>query len=155
MPSLYEIDKAITDCVDQETGEIIDIASLNALQIERTLKVENVALWIKNLESDALAFKAEKEAFEEREKRAAKKVEGLKQWLAFALNGQQFSTKRCEISFRRSERVVVNDETLLPPTLRNQRIEYTPNKVAIKELLKSGVEVAGCQLVEKINPTIK
>jgi hypothetical protein len=32
---LYEIDNAIMDCVDMETGEIIDVERLSALQMER------------------------------------------------------------------------------------------------------------------------
>lgn len=33
--TLYEIDSAIMDCVDEETGEIIDLEKLEALNIER------------------------------------------------------------------------------------------------------------------------
>ena len=77
MASLYEIDKSILGCIDQETGEMIDPDRLEALFMERNQKIENVALWIKNLQSDALAFKAEKEAFAARQKAAEAKVESL------------------------------------------------------------------------------
>lgn len=33
MPTLYEIDSAVMDCVDEETGEILDEDKLNALLI--------------------------------------------------------------------------------------------------------------------------
>ena len=46
---LYEIDEAILSCIDTDTGEILDADKLNALQIEREEKLENVALWIKKL----------------------------------------------------------------------------------------------------------
>ena len=91
MPSLYEIDKGIMECLDLETGEVIDPERLTALQMERTAKVENVACWIKNLQADAEALKAEKDAFAEREKAALKKIESLKNWLSFALE-RSFST---------------------------------------------------------------
>ena len=106
MASLYEIDQAIMECIDWESGEILDSARLDALQMERQDKVESVALWIKNLSADALAYKAEKDAFAEREKKALKKVEDLKAWLAGALGGEKFSTWRCAVSFRKSEAVV-------------------------------------------------
>ena len=35
MKPLYEIDQAILDCVDLETGEILDPEKLDALQMER------------------------------------------------------------------------------------------------------------------------
>ena len=44
MNSLYEINEAILDCVDMETGEIIDEERLNELQMAFDCKVENIAL---------------------------------------------------------------------------------------------------------------
>ena len=75
MATLYEIDAAISGCIDAESGEIIDTERLDNLLIERSKKLEGVALWIKNLESDAAAIKAEKNALDRRMKAAEKKVE--------------------------------------------------------------------------------
>ena len=44
MRSLYEIDQEILDCVDAESGEILDVEKLDALQMERERKLEGVAL---------------------------------------------------------------------------------------------------------------
>ena len=68
MATLYEIESAIMDCVDAETGEIIDEVQLTALLMERSAKLEGVALWIKNLDSDVAAIRAEREALEKRQK---------------------------------------------------------------------------------------
>lgn len=155
MANLYEINQAIIECLDFETGEILDAERLDALQMERNSKIEGVACWIKNLSADAIAFKAEKDAFAEREKAALKKIESLKNWLSWALEGQKFSTWRCAVSFRKSEAVEIEDETLIPPEMKTEKITYTPNKTAIKEAIKAGNEIAGCKLVERINPTIK
>ena len=46
--TLYEIDSAIMDCVDEETGEIIDLEKLETLNIERDKKVEGIAVAVKN-----------------------------------------------------------------------------------------------------------
>lgn len=57
--NLYEIDLAIeeafTQAVDPETGEVNDeyMAQLDALEMERDRKVENIACFIKNLKADA------------------------------------------------------------------------------------------------------
>ena len=44
MATLYEINQGIIDCVDMETGEIIDAEKLAELQINRKDKIENIAL---------------------------------------------------------------------------------------------------------------
>lgn len=49
--TLYEINEAIMACVDVETGEIIDLDRLNALEMERDRKISNVACWIKDLKA--------------------------------------------------------------------------------------------------------
>ena len=155
MASLYEIDQEIMQCLDMETGEIIDPERLNALQMERTSKIENVALWIKNLQADANAYKAEKDAFAEREKKALAKVDSLKKWLATACDGQKFNTWRCSVTFRKSERVEVLDETKLPQELLKATCIVQPDKAAIKEALRAGEIIDGCALVTQYNPTIK
>lgn len=155
MATLYEIDQAIMECLDMETGEIIDAERLDALAMERSSKIEGVACWIKNLTADALAYKAEKETFAEREKAALKKVESLKSWLAYALDGQKFNTWRCAVSFRRSEAVEITDESIVPKTMQTKKVTYTINKAAIKEAIKAGKKVRGCQLVERQNVQIK
>ena len=113
MATLWQIDEEIMACIDQETGEIIDGERLDALQMERKAKLENVALWVKNLEADAAAFKAEKQAFEAREKAATNKAKGLKEWLGNALQGAKFATEKCAVSFRKSEAVEIADEGAL------------------------------------------
>ena len=42
MRPLYEIDADIMGCVDTETGEIVDIERLKALEMERDAKIEGV-----------------------------------------------------------------------------------------------------------------
>jgi hypothetical protein len=155
LASLYEIDRSILECIDQETGEMIDPERLENLFMERNQKIENIALWIKNLQSDALAYKAEKEAFAEREKIAINKADRLKKYLADALEGQKFTTSRCAVSFRRSETISIADESILPKEFLKETITYKPDKTAIKNAIKSGKEVNGCCLVENLNTQIK
>ncbi len=162
MAKLYEIDQAILDCVDSETGEIIDPERLDALQIERTEKIEKVACWYKNLVSDAAAIKAEKDALAEREASARYKAEGLKKWLTYALDGKKISTPKVAITFRKSESVEIEDEKefiyAAQDANRDDLLTYkdpTPNKTAIKAALKDGLDIYGARLVEKQNIQIK
>ena len=155
MASLYEIDQAIMACVDAETGEIIDPEALDALLMQRDDKLEAVACWIKNLQSDALAYKAEKDAFAARQRAAEKKLESLKRYLSDALQGQKFSTAKCAVSFRKSVTVEVEDVKFVPAEWLRVQTSVEPDKTAIKEAIKAGQEISGCKLVENLNITIK
>lgn len=155
MSNLYEINKAIFECVDAETGEIIDIEALDALKMERDEKLENVACYIKNLLSDADAIKAEKDKLADREKRCRSKADSLKRYLADNLQGAAFSTAKCEISFRKSESVVVEDVNRIPAELLRVKTTYEPDKTAIKAAIKAGQEINGCTLVENLNLQLK
>ena len=157
--TIYEINEQILNCIDPETGEIIDIDKLNELELEKDAKIENVACWIKELKAEAEAIKAEKLALAERQKVAENKAESLKKWLAFALNGEKFKTAKCSVSFRKSEVVEITDEGL--NNLMKEHDELLtykapePNKKAIKDALKDGLNVEGVQLVQNTSTIIK
>lgn len=156
---LYEIDNAILDCIDLETGEIIDSEKLDALNMERDAKVENVACWIKDLRAENEAIKSEKQKLDSRRKVNDNKIESLMNWLNYALNGTKFKTGKCAISFRTSEGVEVTEEGL--EALMKEHDELLtykapePNKTAIKQALKDGLTVAGVELVRNTNVIIK
>lgn len=154
MPSLYEIDAGIMACIDGETGEIIDEEKLAELQMERDKKVENVALWYKNLVSDAAAYKAEKDAFAERERVAKNKAESLKRYLESALDGQPYKSTRVSVSYRASDAVIVDDVQLIDPAFL-KFAEPTPDKTAIKKAIKAGETVDGAHIEQRSNISIK
>jgi hypothetical protein len=151
---LYEIDEAILNCIDTETGEILDADKLNALQIEREKKLENVALWIKDLKAEVEALKAEKQAFADRQKAAENKAESLKKWLSDALAGEKFKTTKVAVSFRKTKSVQVADIWKLDDSFVKYA-EPTPDKAAIKKAIEAGQEVAGATLVENVSISVK
>ena len=157
--TIYEIDQAIMECVDLETGEIIDTDKLNELELERESKIEGVACWIKDLKAEAEALKNEKQTLAERQRVAENKAESLKKWLAYALQGEKFKTTKCAISFRKSEAVEVTEEGLkVLMKEHDELLTYKapePNKTAIKQALKDGLSVAGVQLVQNTSVIIK
>ena len=154
--TIYDIEAEIMDCIDQETGEIIDIDRLNALEMERDKKISNVACWIKDLKAEAEAIKAEKQTLDKRQKAAENKAESLKEWLQSILQGEKFKDSRCSISYRRSERVNFSDSfnfDTLPDSMKKITIE--PKKTEIKEFLKAGGEIEGVRIEENTSMTIK
>lgn len=154
--TLYDIEQEIMDCIDQETGEIIDIDRLNALEMERDKKIGNVACWIKDLKAEAEAIKAEKQALEKRQKAAENKAESLKTWLQGILQGEKFKDSRCSISYRKSERVDFSDSFVmdsLPDYMKKVTVE--PKKTEIKDYLKTGATIEGVTLVENSSIQIR
>lgn len=152
--TLYEIDQQLLDCIDLETGEIIDAEKLTELTMERDEKIEKVALWIKELKAEAEALKAEKQSFADRQKAAENKIESLKKWLADALNGEKFKTTKVAVSFRKTKSVDVPDIFALDENYIKYA-EPTADKAAIKKAIEAGETVKGAQLVENVSISIK
>ena len=159
---LYEIDQAIMDCVDFETGEIIDPKRLDALQMERSRKLEGVACWIKNLTADAKAIREEEKALAERRKKTEKKAESYSKWLTNNLRGKKFSTAKVAVSFRSSEALdVINERDFLAWATENNRddlYEYQEPKInakAVKDAIKGGADIPYARIEERLNLQIK
>lgn len=151
--NLYEINREILACIDYETGEILDEGRLNSLEIEREKKIENVALWIKNLESEAAALKKEKDSFTQREKSTKNKIESLKKYLENALQGQKFQTTKCAISFRTSTTLEMSEKAEIPQEFR--KYSFDLDKTKMKEALKNGANYKGFWLQKNQKIQIK
>lgn len=156
---LYEIDEAILDCFDAETGEILDEERLNELQIERDAKIEGAALAVKIFRSNAAAIKAEIDALKKRADSYLKRADGYEHWLGQTLAGEKFETAKCAVSFRKSEQTVPSED-FVEWALNNDRDDLltfgkpTVNKTAIKAALLEGEDIPA-EIKEKQNISIK
>lgn len=142
MRALYEIDQELLDCVDMETGEILDVERLDALQMERERKLEGVALWIKDLNAEAEAVKAEADKLTARKKALDNKVAGLKGWLLHALDGGKLKTARCNVYKTHSQRLAVPDEGKLIEFLKGLKEPERFLKFPEPELRKDEIKKA-------------
>ena len=122
--------------------------------MEREAKLENIALWIKDLTAEAAAIKDEKKKLAERQAAAENKAKRLKEFLSEQLGGQKFSTPRCAVSFRRTKSVNVTDLWKIPEDYLRYS-DPTPDKEALGEALKAGQTIEGAELVEKLSTIIK
>lgn len=156
MATLYEIIKSIESFefeVDEETGEILNMAELDALQVDKETKVENIALFIKNLKADAAMYADEEKAFAQRKKAAANKADRLTKYLAAMLAGEKYKSARVAITWRKSEQVDITSIDELPAGY--YVTEKKPDKMAIKKAMKNGEQVTGAVLVERENIQVK
>jgi chromosome condensin MukBEF ATPase and DNA-binding subunit MukB len=163
MRPLYEIDAAILEAVDQETGEILDVEKLDALQMEREKKLEGVALWVKDLKAEAAAVKEEADKLTARKKALDNKIEAIKTWLLGALDGEKLKTPRCNVYQTHSQRVNISDEpklicflqTLNEPEKFLRFKDPELRKDEIKKALKDGTIIPGAELEETESVVIK
>ena len=163
MKALYEIDQEILECVDIETGEILDSEKLTALQMERDRKLEGVALWIKDLNYEAQMVKEEADKLTARKRALDNKITGLKMWLLMALDGEKLKTPRCNVYQTRSQRLAVEDEqklisflqTLEEPDRFLKFKDPELRKDEIKKALKDGFIIPGAALETTESVVIK
>lgn len=160
--NLYEIDATLMRCfitddndvIDTETGEVFDASYLESLQMERSKKIRNIACWIKNLRSDADQLKAEEQRLKKRRDAANNKADALEKYLKNALQGEKITEPEFAISWRKSEAVVIDDQSkLLEDFLKYKDPE--PDKVKIKAAIKDGRFVDGAHIEQNMSMTIK
>lgn len=157
--SIYEIDDSILSLVDMETGEIEDEKRYDELQMERTQKVENIGLLLKNTVAEAKAIREEEQSLSARRRTAENKVERLKNLLAYALHGEKFSTSKLKVSYRKS-RVVNIDPQFIEWAESNadDLLTYSEpkvNKTAVRDAIDSGRDIKFATIETKQNMQVK
>ena len=164
MRALYEIDQDILDCVDIETGEILDAEKLDALQMERETKLEGVSLWIKDLTAEATAVKEEADKLTARKRALDNKITALKSWLLIALNGEKLKTPRCNVYQTHNTKLTVIDEQSVVNWIQThyqepeQFLKFSLPEIrkdAVKAEIKSGKEIPGAALEATESVVIK
>lgn len=160
--TLYEIDAAIAACIDEETGEVVDCEKLVALNMEREQKIEGIALWYKNDMAEAAAIREEEKILAERRRRLERSAESKKTFLDQLLGGEKFSTSRCAVNYRKSQRVEVEDVWRVVNWLlahgHADAVDIpapTVSKTSIAAILKSGLSIDGAELVSGLSMSIK
>lgn len=164
--TLYEIDNQIKEFVDKmfesvdEDGEVQDInpEDLEALNEARGQKIENIALYIKNLDAEIKAIKEEEGNLKTRRIRLENKADGLRMLLTSSMrlnDEEKFNTARCSVSFRKSEAVIIDDLDLIDPEFKTEVIDVKVDKSSIKKMLKNGEDISGAHLEERQNIQIK
>jgi hypothetical protein len=162
---LYTINQLISDtlsqAIDPETGEILHddlVERLEQLEIEKETLILDLACEYKDLIADRDKHKAEAKRQSELAKSCESKADTIERVLVKFANGNKFKDSRASISWRASASVNVEDPQALRithPDLVRIETEYKADKTAIKNLLKAGQDLPGCELIEKDNIQIK
>ena len=164
--SIFTIQQRINEVLDNlidENGVINEDAEaeLEALQLDKKEKIENTALYIKQLGYEVKALQDEKKSIDTRIRQKRNTTEYLKGLLDTTLEGKKFETPKARVSFRKTTKVEVD-----PPftTYAQERgmvdyinidIRINPDKKEIKKALQDGEQIEYCHLVEGKSVIVK
>lgn len=161
---LYEIPAIIDDVlensfhIDEETGEVFDEDDLDSLDMALDEKLEATACYVKSVEAEAEAIKAEEKRLYERRKALEKRAGHLEDYIARAMvrsGKKKLETPRCLLRTRKTERVEVLDRDEVPDLFMRVKMTREPDKTELKKRLKAGEIIPGCVLVSSESLSIK
>lgn len=160
--TFYRINERMAELEDPETGEILDYEAFAALQLEWEAKIEDTAIWYKELVAEAKAIREEEINLAKRRKFTEEKAEKLKGHLNYALAGGKFETAKVVIDYRKSKAVEIKNESdaiaaLETSGLNNCLIYSAPriSKTELAKVLKAGAVIPGAELVERNNIQVR
>lgn len=158
--NLYEMTEAAKQLYDMfAAGDIPEEAVTDTLQgIGVEGKLEDYCHVISQLNADVDMFNKEIERLAAKKESAQKGVDRMKSALSAYMQATGREKEKAgtfALSFRKSEAVVINDELALPPAYIRTKTTTAPDKTAIKNAIKSGVEIPGAELQVNKNLQIR
>ena len=156
--NLYQMNQATKELYEllqnDEIDEQIFKDNIEAIGVDQ--KIESYCEVIKQMQADADMLSAEIDRLEKRKKPLVNAVERMKGVLMEQLRfrgEKKVATEKFTVSLQSSEKVAVFDEKAIPK--QYFRIKLEVDKSTIKDLLKNGMGVPGCELVKTEGVRIK
>jgi hypothetical protein len=146
----------LEDSEGEMTPEIEQALTINRQDLET--KAIGYSSVIRKLESETSVIKNEIDRLQAIRKAKEAHTEKLKSTLenAMVLYGiSKIESPLNVLSLRKSEAIEITDEGAIPKEYIKEKITTAPDKVAIKQAIKSGEEVKGATLVINQNLQIK
>ena len=158
-----EIDEAMMNLVDEETGEILDIEEFEKLEMSKQDKIENMALWVLDLKDESEQINAEIQRLKDRKAATDNKMKRLKEYIRIILGGEKLRTPLVSVSFRNNESVNITDAEAVINWVQHYNkddgvLKYLPpeiSKTGIKQLIKEGSTIPGVSLENTTSTIIK
>lgn len=158
MPSLYELNedyKELQAMLDvAETDEDMEAIqnTLDMLDCSIDEKIENTAMFIRNLKGDIQAFKDEAKRMQKKAKTLENMTERLKNNIDHVMKKNQLTEKKVgqfKCYYKENETVEIDDLYALPEEFR--KLTIAADKVAIKKAIKAEQEVTGARIEKHMN----
>jgi hypothetical protein len=157
MPKLYELTTAyreVWNMVEDDTTDLTVITdTLESIEGAIEEKAANIANFIRSLDYDAEAIKAEEKRLADRRKAIENRIAAIKRYIQCQMEStgiDKIKTPTQTISLQKNPpALVVSDDKAVPPQYLVVIPEhYEVDKTRIKEALKNGEIVPGCELTQ-------
>lgn len=163
MPSLYDIDSRFNNLMEiAELGEIDDetiAAALAEIDSEFKDKLLNISKYIKHLEATTSGLKQEEERLSKKRKGYERVISLLKNNIYNSMKLKQMIKVEAgtfTLSIKRNPAsVIITNEDIVPMEYKTIQAVEKIDKIALKEAMKSGAEIAGARLEQKETLNIK
>lgn len=152
MAKLYEISESFNTLVDFDMSTDDDVKAFSALmnEVQGAFedKAENICKLIRNLQSEAEAFKAEKQRLEKKQKALENKADALKSYLEynarqFLQQGEKRKVGLFTLSFRKTPgKLVYDDEAMIPVEFFKRSVDVAK----LKDAVQSGNVIEGVRI---------
>lgn len=156
MFKMYDLTEMYLNIWDLVNDEETDLDSLElALQeVEEniTVKAENMAKLIKNIEGNVKVLKDEEKRLQGKRRALENKIVGIKDYLEYQLRNMDLKKVQGDIFTvaiqKNPPTVKFTDEELIPEKYKEQIITVKIPKKAILDDIKEGIEVPGAEMIQ-------
>lgn len=160
--SLYEISSRFQYLFnlyeDDEDNDAL-LEELKQLSVDYSDKLENCVAYYKNLQAKSELFNNEAKRLKDKSSRFERKAEKLAEYINLCIADTDGTSKWSKgvhsISYRKSQKVEIDCLDLIPEVYLKRKEIIETDKIAIKEVLKQGGDIAGAVLETHFNLQIK
>ena len=154
---LYEINETYQQLLDLELSDEDFKLALQSIEVELTDKATNIGYIMQNMDSDVIALDNEIKRLQAKEQVINKRYDELKQYLSETM--QNMGTKKIEtplftFSLRKSEKMIIDDNTLIPAIYKESIVTEKIDKKALKNAYKEE-SLPGCHIEINQNLQVK
>ena len=152
-----EFEKLLDNLLDHDDSDLIK--EIESIEGEFKSKSANVAKYIRNLEHLVAGIKEVENNQKNRRVSLEKKIIKLKDYLRF--NFERTNTEKIEnddiviAMYKNPVKVNILDENKIPEKFFHLKEAKVLNKDKVKESLKNGEDIPGCELIQEKRITIK
>lgn len=159
---LYQLTGTYGDLLDkfreaESEEDLTKIADeLGILEGKLEDKLDSCARIYRTLEAESAAYKQEANRLEGKANRLENRASRLKDYIGFCLGaGNKAKTELFDFTWRKSEQVMIENPDILPQCYQRTKTTIEPDKILIKQDLKSDLAVPGAKLLTNLSLQIK
>jgi len=155
--SLYELSQTYTEIMDLEVDEETLETMLFSLKDSIEEKSENICKIMAQMQGEEDMLDTEIKRLTAKKKALGTRRSNLKEYLSQTLKTLEISTikgKLFTIKFRKSSKLIIDDEYLIPIEYKEEMTTYQIAKNDIKKAMKVE-DIPGCHIEESQNIQIK